>query len=89
MEWPNFVAHYRGQCEYCRTENVDLCVIPDYMAVCQDCFENEMCQCDVCGRLLAPEFGFEELPDGRMVCEDCMDEMVDNISEMIDEDEEE
>lgn len=85
MEYPKFQAHDKGKCELCGDEDVDLCIIPDYISVCQHCFENEMTMCDVCGQLWADAYvEFTELPDGRLACESCMEDM-----ETDDEDEDE
>ena len=75
-EWPEFTVQEHGKCELCGEEDVDLCCIPDYMWVCQDCFDNDFTMCDVCGQLWVDgAIEFTYLDDGRCVCEYCMEDL--------------
>lgn len=76
MKYPTFSVDMKGTCEYCGAEDEELCVIPGYLSVCRFCFENEMTLCDVCGQLWAPDaVEFTDLPDGKIVCEYCLEEV--------------
>lgn len=78
MEYPKFHADGRGKCEICGEEDVEVCVIPEYISVCRSCFENDMTLCEVCGQLWEDgAVDFTELPDGRLACEYCTEDMED------------
>lgn len=83
--FPDFVAHMHGECEYCHEEDVDLFQIPDYLAVCEDCLNNNMEMCDVCGEIYGVDSIEWTYTDDQRICEYCME----NLAEEEDDDEDE
>ena len=70
-----FIVQDHGTCENCGEEDVDLCCVPGYMWLCEDCFAN-MDTCDICGeKYVEGALEFVELEDGRYVCPYCAEEL--------------
>ena len=72
-----FEAQDHGTCENCGETDVDLCCVPGYMWLCEDCF-NAMDVCDICGEhYVEGALEFILLDDGRYICPDCAEELGD------------
>ena len=70
-----FEVHDHGTCECCGKTDVDLCCIPNYMWLCEECFDN-MDICDICGEgYVEGALDFVLLDDGRYICPYCAEEL--------------
>ena len=69
-----FIVHDHGTCENCGSEDVDICCIPGYMWLCEDCY-NDLDWCDICGEpYVDGAVEFVELDDGRRACPYCAEQ---------------
>jgi hypothetical protein len=74
-KYPDFEVHGIGECENCHKEDVEICIIPDYMNLCKSCFEDETTLCSVCGQLwISDAIDFYEDEDGNPICEYCYED---------------
>lgn len=72
----------RDICTECGEEKM-VWMIRDEIWLCDDCAEDQgWTQCAICGDFyMLDEVDFTELPDGREVCEYCMEDYPDNDPE--------
>ncbi len=83
-----FIVQDHGTCENCGEEDVDLCCVPGYMWLCEDCFAN-MDTCDICGeKYVEGALEFVELEDGRYVCPYCAEALESEEDDAEDSDDE-
>lgn len=71
-----FIPTGTGECSNCRSQNVEVCTIPEDTALCRHCWENETTVCGVCGQMWlsdAIEFFYDEDSD-TLVCQYCHEE---------------
>lgn len=66
----------RGNCTECGKKTT-VWIVNDLQTLCEDCIDFlDYTQCDICGDFFPEDdVEFTELPDGRMVCEYCMEDL--------------
>jgi formylmethanofuran dehydrogenase subunit E len=64
------------KCTMCGEKCKDITVVDDVTRVCPDCLEDEFFKCEECNEYwLYDAKEYVELDDGRIVCEDCAEEL--------------
>lgn len=68
---------YVGKCTECGEDNIEVTLIDEVTSLCEDCIDElGYLECDECHEFwLSDVVDFEELDDGRYVCEYCAEDI--------------
>lgn len=78
---------YTGTCTNCGEEDVEVTLIDEETSLCDDCIEElDYIECDCCHELWKWDaLLFYHLKDGRTLCENCADDLMED-GELSDDD---
>lgn len=88
LERPDFNPVEHGTCELCGAEDVDLDIISPDIRVCEECMDNDVDFCEVCGEFgVSAEIEHTYTEDGHCICAYCMEDLDEEDGEEDDDEE--